>query len=161
MIFVTVGSQKFPFDRLISQMDMLVHSGEIQEEVVAQIGTSGYKPVHFSYQRFMSAEEYSRRIRECDLLITHSGVATIMEGKRNHKRVVVVPRLACFGEHVDDHQVQIADSFSEIGLIAQCRDVENLAQVIRQCRKMPVKAYVSHREEAVGLIRNYLKERKE
>ena len=52
-----------------------------------------------------------KKIRECDVLITHSGVATIIAGLKNDKKVIVVPRLAKYGEHVDDHQVQIAESF--------------------------------------------------
>lgn len=161
MIFVTVGSQKIPFDRLIRQIDKMVQSGEIQEEVFAQIGASEYTPSSFLYQRYLSAGEYSQKIQECDLLITHSGVATIMEGKRHHKRVIVVPRLSRYGEHVDDHQIQIADSFSELGLVMKCSNIEELGTVICQCRETPVKDYHSHREEAVGLLREYLRERKE
>ena len=41
MIFVTVGSQKFPFERLLKQVDRMVESRIITEEVVAQAGHSG------------------------------------------------------------------------------------------------------------------------
>lgn len=44
MVFVTVGSQKFPFDRLIKKVDQMIREGVVQEEVFMQTGTSGYPP---------------------------------------------------------------------------------------------------------------------
>lgn len=41
MIFVTVGSQKFPFDRLIRQVDRMAEDRTITGEVVVQTGHSG------------------------------------------------------------------------------------------------------------------------
>ena len=38
MIFVTVGSQKFQFDRLLQKLDQLVEEGVIQDEIVAHTG---------------------------------------------------------------------------------------------------------------------------
>ena len=36
MIFVTVGSQKFPFDRLIQRVDQMLEEGVLGEEVFIQ-----------------------------------------------------------------------------------------------------------------------------
>ena len=43
MIFVAVGTQKFPFDRLLKKIDKLIMANIIKEEVYAQIGHSMYK----------------------------------------------------------------------------------------------------------------------
>lgn len=51
MIFVTLGSQKFQFDRLLKKLDELVEDGVIREEITAQIGASTYLPKHFPYVR--------------------------------------------------------------------------------------------------------------
>ena len=40
MIFITLGSQKFQFNRLLKTVDELVERGIIKEEVFAQIGFS-------------------------------------------------------------------------------------------------------------------------
>ena len=53
MIFVTLGSQKFQFDRLLKKLDELVEEGVIREEITAQIGASTYLPKHFPYVRFI------------------------------------------------------------------------------------------------------------
>ena len=63
MIFLTVGSQKFQFNRLLKKIDNLVEIGIIQEEVIAQIGYSDYIPKNFKYKQFMDRDEfkYNRR----------------------------------------------------------------------------------------------------
>ena len=63
MIFTTVGTQKFPFDRLIQSLDGFVESGRITEHVMAQIGNSNYIPRNFPYRRFLSAAEYDEYMR--------------------------------------------------------------------------------------------------
>ena len=44
MIFVTVGSRNYPFDRLFKKLDMLFEEGVITDSMFAQIGTSTYQP---------------------------------------------------------------------------------------------------------------------
>ena len=71
MIFVTVGSQKFQFDRLLEKLDQLVEDGVIRDEIMAQIGVSQYVPKHFSYVPFMDREEFARQVDACTVMITH------------------------------------------------------------------------------------------
>ena len=47
MIFITTGSQKFQFNRLLQKIDELVAEGTIKDEVFAQIGYSDYVPKHY------------------------------------------------------------------------------------------------------------------
>ena len=53
MIFITLGSQKFQFDRLLKEVDRLIADGVIQEKVFAQIGASEYLPQNYTYERFL------------------------------------------------------------------------------------------------------------
>ena len=46
MIFVTLGSQKFQFNRLLIEIDRLIEEKYITDKVFAQIGYSDYKPKH-------------------------------------------------------------------------------------------------------------------
>ena len=48
MIFITLGSQKFQFDRLLKEVDRLIADGVIQEKVFAQIGASEYLPQNYT-----------------------------------------------------------------------------------------------------------------
>ena len=53
MIFVTLGSQKFQFNRLLIEIDRLIEEKKITEEVFAQIGYSDYKPRNYEYKEFL------------------------------------------------------------------------------------------------------------
>lgn len=50
MIFITLGSQKFQFDRLLKAVDELIERGIIQDEVFAQTGYSTYVPNNYKCQ---------------------------------------------------------------------------------------------------------------
>ena len=139
MIFVTLGTQKFQMNRLIKGVDAL--AAEIDEEIFIQSGHSTYKPERCSFKQFLSKEEYRSKIESCRILITHAGVGTIIEGITAGKPVIVVPRLAAMKEHVDDHQKQIAEAFSNKGCILCCNDVDELGKYVRIAEKYDFKPY--------------------
>lgn len=56
MIFVTLGSQKFQFNRLLQKIDELVKEEAIKEEIFAQIGYSDYKPENYQYKDFLNLQ---------------------------------------------------------------------------------------------------------
>ena len=157
MIFVAVGTQKFQFNRLLVAIDALVADGVINEEVFAQIGHSDYTPQNYNYKDFLNKDEFNSYIKNCDLLITHSGVATIITGLKYSKPVIVVPRLAKFGEHVDDHQLQIAESFSNQNMVIICGEYDNLAELVPKAKTHTFSKYISQRDQMLKTIRNYLK----
>lgn len=156
MIFVAVGTQKFPMNRLLRQIDELIASGELQEEVFAQIGHSDYQPVHYAYREFLDKEEFDGTVAKCDLLITHSGVGTIISGLTRGKPVIVYPRLSKYGEHVDDHQLEIAQSFSEQHFVLLCSEQDSLAEKIRQAKEERFASYQSQRTQVIHTVRDFL-----
>lgn len=158
MIFVAVGTQKFQFNRLLKAVDDLVEQGHLEGEVFAQIGHSDYIPRNYAYKDFMGKDDFQAYIDRCDLLITHSGVATIMAGLKLRKPVVVVPRLEKFGEHVDDHQFQIAESFSTKNLLLMCKEQDNLEEIVKDAQTHVFAEYVSQRTMVLTTVREYLEE---
>lgn len=53
-IFITLGSQKFQFNRLLKAVDELCEKGTVDAgDVFAQIGYSDYLPKNFSYKKFL------------------------------------------------------------------------------------------------------------
>ena len=156
MIFVAVGTQKFPFNRLLKGIDDLIEQGHLKDEVFAQIGHTDYVPRNYQYKDFLPPDAFQTCIKNCDILITHSGVATIIAGLQLEKPVVVVPRFAKFAEHVDDHQLQIAESFSTKNLVLMCRNLEDLAQIVDSAETHQFAKYVSQREQVINTVRDYL-----
>lgn len=106
MIFVTVGSRGYPFDRLFKKLDELYEDGIITEEMFAQIGTSTYRPKHYKYENFISQEDFLKRINEANIVVSHGASGSIMKALNAGKKVIAVTRLEKYGEHINDHQVQ-------------------------------------------------------
>lgn len=128
MIFVTVGSQKFQFDRLIRSVDALVASGAVNGGAFAQTGACTYVPEHMGHEAFLDREAFRSQMDACDVVVTHGGTGAIISAVKDEKKVIAVPRLAKYGEHVDDHQIEIVNQFGEMGLIEPCVDPEELPQ---------------------------------
>lgn len=156
MIFIAVGTQKFPLNRLFEDVDSMMEQNLINEPVFAQIGTSSYCPKHFEYTDYMNPQEFEKKIDESDLIITHSGVGTIIDAIKKGKHVVVYPRLSKYGEHVDDHQLEIAESFENMELVVCCRENDSLAEKIELARKGKRKAFVSCKQNHIRTIRNFI-----
>ena len=68
MIFITVGSQKFQFNRLLRKIDDLIQNGVIAEKVFAQVGYSDYIPRNFAYKQFLDREEFAAMLTHADKL---------------------------------------------------------------------------------------------
>lgn len=112
MIFVTVGSRNYPFDRLFKKLDELYEDGTLSEEMFAQTGTSTYKPKHYKYKDFISPEEFLEKVKEADIVVTHGASGSIMKALNAGKKVIAVTRLEKYGEHINDHQIQNNEAFS-------------------------------------------------
>lgn len=157
MIFVTLGTQKFQFNRLLRMMDDLIENKKIHERVFAQIGNSDYLPRYYEYCDFLSNNDYEEYIKNCDILVSHSGVGTIMTGLRYRRKIIVVPRLSKYGEHIDDHQTQIAQSFSKLNYVLMYSDEDNnMEQLIADATTKHFSNYSSCRNQVIDTIRQYI-----
>ncbi|WP_028273564.1 PssE/Cps14G family polysaccharide biosynthesis glycosyltransferase [Atopococcus tabaci] len=156
MIFVTVGSQKFQFDRLLKKIDDLIESKEIDEELFAQIGASEYIPKNYSYERYLTRESFLFHTKECDLFITHGGTGAIIGALKAKKKVIAVPRLAKYGEHVDNHQIQLVDQFVALSYINSCYDIKELGEVIKSTKNINFKTYVSNTSNIIKSINQFI-----
>jgi len=156
MIFVTLGSQKFQFNRLLKKIDELIENGTITEPVFAQIGASDYVPKHFSFQPFLDRETFAEHMSRCDTVITHGGTGAIIGAVKKGKKVIAVPRLAKYGEHVDDHQLQLIDQFYDLNLIYGCEDVEELTVALAEIKDRQFAAYVSNTDTMIQSISAFI-----
>ena len=156
MIFVTLGSQKFQFDRLLKKIDELVESGTITDTVFAQIGASTYLPKHFEYVNFLDREKFAEKMDSCGTVITHGGTGVIIGAVKKGKKVIAVPRLAQFGEHVDDHQLQLLHQFDELGIICACYDLEQLGSCYHLAQETEYRTYQSNTFVIIQSIEEYL-----
>lgn len=156
MIFITVGSQKFQFNRLLRKMDELVERKVITESVFAQIGYSDYKPLHYEYLEFLNQEDFNKKIEMSRLVVTHAGTGAIINSLKQNKKVIAIPRLSKYGEHVDDHQVQLVNEFKELNFIEPIYEIEELENAIQRVDKKTYNIYKSNTEIILKSIEEFI-----
>ncbi len=108
MIFVTVGHQ-MPFDRLVSAVDAWAGSGP-RREVFAQIGETSLRPAHLRWAAKIDPAEFQRLVRDCQIVVGHAGMGTILTALEFAKPVLVMPRRSALRETRNDHQLATARS---------------------------------------------------
>lgn len=144
-IFITLGSQKFQFNRLLKAVDELCEKGTVDaEDVFAQIGYSDYVPQKYNYKTFFDRDEFSNEMEKADIVITHGGTGAIIGAVKKGKKVIAVPRLAKYGEHVDDHQLQLIKQFDDLNLICPCRDTNKLETALDTVQRTKYNSYKSN-----------------
>lgn len=156
MIFVTLGTQNFPFNRLLELVDRLVGEGIIEGEVFAQTGHSTYVPQNYSGTAFLDSADYSRYMTEADFVIAHAGVGTIMNCLSNGKKLIVVPRTQKYGEHVDDHQFEIAEEFAKKNHLLVAEDYETLKSAALAVNTASLRPYEKGTNMVAGKIDLFL-----
>ena len=153
MIFITLGSQKFQFDRLLEAVDEL----QTDEEIFAQIGYSDYKPKNYKYKEFLDRDEFGKVMDKADIVITHGGTGAIIGAVKKGKKVIAVPRLKKYGEHVDDHQIQLIGQFKELNLIYACEDMD-LEKALETVKKTEYKEYQSNTKRIIRSLEEFIEE---
>lgn len=152
MIFVTVGTRPLGFDRLIKKIDEI--SGEIDEEVIAQIGSTAYQPKNLEYFTYKKDEKKILKLyKESRIVISHSGAGTILNLLDLGKPIILVPRLKKYDEIIDDHQLELAEVLQKQGKAIVVYDIEKLENAIQQIK--PLK--IVKRKESNKLV-EFLKE---
>ena len=158
-IFIKLGSQKFQFNRLLKAVDELCEKGTVDaEDVFAQIGYSDYVPQKYNYKTFLDRDEFSNEMEKADIVITHGGTGAIIGAVKKGKKVIAVPRLAKYGEHVDDHQLQLIKQFDDLNLICPCRDTNKLETALDTVQRTKYNSYKSNTLNIISSIEDYLME---
>ncbi len=127
MIFVTVGTQLAPFDRLMRAVSALP-SGE---EVIVQCGISSVRPDGAVCVDFLPFDAYVDYIRRARIVISHAGVGSTFMTLLNGKRPIVMPRLKELGEEeADSHQREFACRLHDAGLVVLVDHPDELREAV-------------------------------
>lgn len=114
MITITLGTIPYPFHRATAWLADLLEQNIITEPVFLQYGISDISRLvdhdlvtvlpKTSYPHLVEMTQQSR------LVISHAGQGSTHDLASRGMRFVLLPRLAKYGEHVDDHQLTFAQS---------------------------------------------------
>ena len=124
MILITVGTEKFPFNRLMQWVDQLIQTRFIdpeQEEVVIQYGSCTVITQQGQSHQVLPSVDFKALLGKARLIIAHCGEGSFDQLAQTDKPFILVPRSHQFGEHVDDNQVELAKALQQKGVnVAHC-----------------------------------------
>ena len=136
MIFVTVGTHEQGLDRLLIELDRLIETGGIKQEVFAQIGYSKYIPKNYEYKEMLSYDLMDEYVKKSDIVITHGGPGSIFHPLQYGKIPIVVPRNPEFNEHVDNHQILFTKRLENSQKIIAAYNIDELAIKVNNYKKL-------------------------
>ncbi|PAD14862.1 glycosyltransferase [Shouchella clausii] len=156
MIFVTLGTQKFKMDRVIHEIDRLVNKQILNsDEVIVQYGFSS-APKYCYSKKMIEPDEYENLIKNAEIIITHGGTSSIIKSLIKRKKVIAIPRLSEYGEHIDDHQKEIVNVFFEKNYISMLTDINLLEESLKMVRTKDFAIYKPEKKLASYLVENVL-----
>lgn len=149
-VFVILGSQKFQFNRLLTEIDKLAENKEYF--IFAQIGYSDYQPKNFSFVRFLEHSKFKKNILDADLVITHAGSGSILSSLKLGKKIIAFSRDPKFNEHVDDHQRELLDYFCNQKYILGSYYPSDLFSLINELPDFEFKQYEPNTKQFIDKI---------
>jgi UDP-N-acetylglucosamine transferase subunit ALG13 len=156
MILVLLGTQHNSFERLLKEIEKCIEQNVIKEEVIVQAGHTKFESKNMKIVDMVSMQELNNLIIKANLIITHGGVGSITTALKNNKKIIAVPRLKKYGEHVNDHQLQIVESFAENGYLKKVIDIEDLPKVIQEIEEFAPNKFVSNTGNIIKIIAEYI-----
>ena len=156
MILVLLGTQNNSFHRLLEEVEKNIKDGTIKDEVIVQAGYTKFQSHRMRIIDLMSKEQLEKFQYEADLIITHGGVGSIVSSIQKGKKVIAVPRMHEYGEHVNNHQKEIVKDFNDKGYIIGIEKVEDLKQAIIKMQNFNPKKYQSNNEKMLKIISDFI-----
>ena len=154
-VLVTVGTV-MPFDRMVDGVCKLKNEGKISSEVAAQIGES--EKDFQGIESFPSCEfeELNDRMAKADISICHGGSGSILGSLKAGCRVIAMARKQEFGEHYDDHQLDITKAFLDMDLIEVAKDENDIERAIKDISEKPRKIVEIDPSDYIKVIREHI-----
>jgi UDP-N-acetylglucosamine--N-acetylmuramyl-(pentapeptide) pyrophosphoryl-undecaprenol N-acetylglucosamine transferase len=113
-VVVSLGtSSTFGFRRLLERLVAIVPAGV---DVLWQTGATVVDGLPIDARPAVPAAEFSTAIEAADVIVAHAGAGIALTALDAGKVPILVPRVASLGEHIDDHQGEIARHLAVAGL---------------------------------------------
>ena len=156
MIFVTLGTQDKSFKRLLVAIQEQIDKGNLTDQVIVEAGCTKLKSNDMEIYDLMESEKFEQYMKDCDLLITHGGVGSILTALENGKAIIAVPRLKKYREAANDHQKQIIEQFAHDGYLLPLYDLNEFDTVLQKRKRFKPRRYISRSEEFIRSLEEYI-----
>ena len=156
MILVLLGTFRIEFQRPLVEIEKLCKEGRISEEIIVQSGHTKYESQFLTMVPFMDVDRLNQLYDEARIIITHAGTGSMLNGVKRGKKVIAIPRLTKFGEHIDDHQLEIAGVFAEKKYVLPWNEGDSLYSILQQANDFVPEKYISKKEVIIEYLKNYI-----
>ena len=156
MILVLLGTQNNSFHRLLEEVEKNIENGTIKEEVIAQKGYTKFESNKIKLFDEVPLEEMKKLINQANIIITHGGVGSIITAITKGKKVIAVPRLKKYKEHVNNHQMEIVETFNREGYIIGIQDVSELGDALKRIKDFIPKSYERKTGNIIKIIEDFI-----
>ncbi|WP_299033018.1 glycosyltransferase [uncultured Pseudokineococcus sp.] len=132
-VVVTVGSTgAYGFRRLVERMIAVLPE---DAEVLWQTGSTDVSGLPITARPSVPGDELDAAVRRADAVVAHAGTGTALGAVEAGKLPLIVPRRRAHGEHVDDHQSEIATALGNRGIaLVREADALEMADVLQVAR---------------------------
>lgn len=137
-------------------MDLL--AADLDEKVIIQRGHSNYIPRWAEHFGFTSMDHMVRLTRSSRLVVSHAAAGAVVLGLQHGKPIVVVPRLRRYGEHTDDHQLQLAEALSRAKLAIAIHDPDIDALRSGMFEASALRVSLRNRSQLITALRQLLQD---
>lgn len=157
-MFVIVGGVvEFDFSRILKIVDEMCSEGLLDPKTTrAQTGHCSYVPHNFESYRFAPGETFHEDILNADAIITHGGVGTLVYALKAGKKVITFPRLKIYGEHLDNHQLDICTAFTQKGYCLMATNKEELCDCVKKIKDFSPKPFSSDNSMMSKILTDFI-----
>lgn len=140
-LLITVGTERFPFPRAL---DRVLEAVQEQGQTIWQTGTTpAPRPLPGTCRAWWPVHELEEEVAQADVVVTHAGVGSVLTALRAGKCPVVFPRIGNLGEHVDDHQVELAHELEKRGLAVVAKEGDPLKPLLQKAARTTIRRGIS------------------
>jgi len=158
LLFATVGAT-LPFERLTQLVLESKRQGWTPEDIVLQVGQGSdtFPPIDgVKIVDELGFDEIQQLLAKADIVVCHGGTGSIITAKRQHCRVIVIPRRFELGEHYDNHQQEITNCFVQRGLVHSASDAASFREALELTRSVKPIAMTTDYNELITSLRALL-----
>lgn len=156
MILVTLGTQDKQFPRLLQAVQKAIDDGTITDKVVVQAGHTVFESRNMDVFSFIPTDRFAEYLEQADMIITHGGVGTIMTALKEKKIILGAARLTQYGEHQNDHQIQLLEAFDQAGYLIYMKDLSDITPYLKQAETFEPKPYQSNTSAFIAKLEDWI-----
>jgi UDP-N-acetylglucosamine transferase subunit ALG13 len=156
MIFVSLGTQGKSFLRLLEIVEKNIINGTIREPVIAQIGMTNFTSKVMKTIGLLTIEEFNHFVQTANIIICHAGYGILSSALKYQKKIIAAARRAEYGEHTNNHQLQILEEYEKKGYLLALDDFSQLGELLNKANLFTPAVYKKNNKALQLLVAQFI-----